>query len=70
MWFFVCEKSGFFDNLVYGKVNLKTNGKQKRRREIIWFKPTDSPNIKTNVNKFFLKTHKHLTKIQLNLAPG
>ena len=50
--------SGFNDNLKYipkDTEKRKKEDKEKRKRKIIWFNPPYSRNVKTNVDKIFLK---------------
>ena len=56
--------SGFAANLKYCKVSEKSNVKKKRRkRQITWFNPPFSMNVKSSVGKQFLKlVDKHFPK--------
>ena len=48
------DKSGYKHKLKY-QANIDTaNNKKQRKRNIIWFKPAYSKNVKTNIGKIFL----------------
>ena len=48
------DKSGYKHKLKY-KVNIDTvSNKKQRKRNIIWFNPPYSKNVKTNIGKIFL----------------
>ena len=53
------RKSDFTEKLIYETPTLKNsyeeNKKRKRKRNILWFNPPYSKNVKTNVGKTFLK---------------
>ena len=52
------KKSGFHENLEYirEEVDKHSKAKKKRRkRKIIWFNPPYSNNVKSNVEKQYLK---------------
>ena len=58
------QKSGFNHNLSFQKnINDNNNKKSKRKRNILWFNPPFSRNVKTNLAKQFLKLiPKHFPK--------
>ena len=53
------RKSNFTEKLIYEtptpKNSYEENKKRKRKRNILWFNPPYSKNVKTNVGKTFLK---------------
>ena len=57
------KKSGFRDELIYVEPKIseeRNNEKRKRKRKMIWFNLPYSKNVKTNIDKIFLKLlHKH-----------
>ena len=57
------KKNGFPDELTYAEPKIseeRNNEKRKRKRKIIWFNPSYSNNVKTNIGKIFFKLlHKH-----------
>ena len=49
------EKSGYLQTLKYHPSNENvSNSKQKRKRNVIWFNPPFSANVKTKVGNYFL----------------
>ena len=54
------RKSGFNEKLSYTKNNSndsqKKEEKRRRKRNIIWFNPPYSANVKTNIGKVFFRT--------------
>ena len=61
------KKSGFQNILSYQQHNIQNNDehqeKKKRKRNIIWYNPPHSINLKTNIDKVFFKLlHKHFPK--------
>ena len=46
------KKSGFNENIKYARSQLK---QRNRKRQIIWFNPPYSVNVKTNVGKLFMR---------------
>ena len=61
------KKSGFQNKLTYQQ-NIVQNTdehqeKKKRKRNVIWYNPPYSVNVKTNIGKVFFKLlHKHFLK--------
>ena len=56
------KKCGYDEELVYEKPDSIQSQRKKRTRQIIWFNPPYSANVKTNVGKIFLdlvRTHFH-----------
>ena len=56
------RKSGFNEKLSYTENNSnnphKKEEKRRRKRNIIWFNPPYSANVKTNIGKVFFRTLK------------
>ena len=51
---YALDKSGYKHKLKY-QANINTaNNKKQRKRNIIWFNPPYSKNVKTNIGKIFL----------------
>ena len=49
------EKSGYTQNLKYHPANENvSNNKRNRKRNVIWFNPPFSVNVKTKVGNYFL----------------
>ena len=58
------KKSGFNENIKYSPSQSKQRNK---RRQIIWFNPPYSVNVKTNVGKLFMKLiDKHFSPVIIN----
>ena len=62
----VLKISGDKDRLIYENSSVNENGKdekKKRKRNIIWYNPSYSANVKTNVGKIFFKLlNKHFPR--------
>ena len=59
----ILERCGYTENLKYEKSNPHTQRKRNRTRDIIWFNPPFSKNVKTKVAEHFLKLlDKHFGK--------
>ena len=58
--------SGYKDRLVYKNSSVNENDKhekKKRKRNIIWYNPPYSANVKTNIGKTFFKLlKKHFSR--------
>ena len=58
--------SGYKDRLVYEKSSVNENDKnenKKRKRNIIWYNPPFSANVKTNIGKILFKLlNKHFPR--------
>ena len=58
--------SGYKDRLVYENSSVNENDKnekKKRKRNIIWYNPPYSANVKTNISKIFFKLlNKHFSR--------
>ena len=50
------DKSGYKHKLKYQANINKPNNKKQRKRNIIWFNPPYSKNVKTNVGKSYKET--------------